>query len=108
MTLRGEKAYYFECQILFLWKETNLKRKKYCLKPEAGIVSCTKSNNSLTNALVKHEAKHMPDILKMRGVTWSYKPKVIFTSSKLNIKYYQAKIYGTPVDSSLMYSCQMK
>ena len=69
-------------------------RKKYSLKLEAGIVSRTKSNNSLTNALVKHEAKHMPNILKIRGVTWSYKPKIMFTSSKLNIIYYQAKIYG--------------
>ena len=31
--------------------------------------------------------------LKMRGVTWSYKPEVMFTSSKLNVVYYQAKIY---------------
>jgi hypothetical protein len=31
----------------------------------------------------------------MRGVTWSYyKLEVVFTSSKLNIVYYQAKIYG--------------
>jgi hypothetical protein len=36
----------------------------YSLKLEAGIVSRTKSNNSLTNALVKHEAEHMLDIFK--------------------------------------------
>ena len=69
LTLGGEKAYYFECQILFLWKKNDLKRKKYSLKLEAGIVSCTKSNNSLTNALVKNEAEYMPDILKIREVT---------------------------------------
>jgi hypothetical protein len=39
------------------------------LKLEAEIVSRTKSNNSSSNALVKHEAEHMPDILKMKGVT---------------------------------------
>ena len=45
-------------------------RENYSLKLEAGIVSHIKSNNSLTNALVKHEAEHMLDILeKMRGVT---------------------------------------
>jgi len=66
LALGGEKA-YAECQILFPWKENDLKRK-YSLKHEAGIVSRTKSNNSLTNALVKHEAEHMPDIFKMRGV----------------------------------------
>ena len=66
LALRGEKA-YVECQILFPWKENDLKRK-YSLKLEVGIVSRTKSNNSLTNALVKHEAEHMPDIFKMRGV----------------------------------------
>jgi hypothetical protein len=27
-------------------------------------------------------------------VTWSYKPEVVFTSSKLYVVYYQAKIYG--------------
>ena len=70
-----------------------LREKKYSLKLEAGIVSRTKSNNSLTNALVKHEVEHMPDILKMRGVTWSYKPEVVFTSSNLNVVY-QAKMYG--------------
>ena len=69
-------------------------REKYSLKLKAGIVSRTKSNNSLTNTLVKHEAEHMPDILKIRGVTWSYKLEVVFTSSKQNIIYYQAKIYG--------------
>jgi hypothetical protein len=37
---------------------------KYFLKLEAGIVSHTKSNNSLTNALVKHEAEYMPDIFE--------------------------------------------
>ena len=43
---------------------------KYSLKLEAEIVSRTKSNNSLINALVKHDAEHMLDILeKMRGVT---------------------------------------
>jgi hypothetical protein len=57
----GNMFYYVECQILFSWKENDLKRK-YSLKLEAGIVSRTKSNNSLTNALVKHEAEHMPDI----------------------------------------------
>ena len=62
-------------------------RVKYSLKFEAGIVSCTKSNNSLTNALEKHEVEHMPDILKMGGVTRSYKPKVVFTSSKLSVVY---------------------
>ena len=36
-------------------------REKYSLKLEAGIVSRSKSNNSLTDPLVKHEAKHMPD-----------------------------------------------
>ena len=36
--------------------------EKYSLELEARIVSRTKSNNSLTNALVKHEAEHMPDI----------------------------------------------
>ena len=44
-------------------------RKKYSLKLEAKIVSRTKSNNSLTNALVKHEVEHMPNIFEMRGVT---------------------------------------
>jgi hypothetical protein len=48
----------------------------------------------LTNALEKHEAEYMPDILKMRGVTWSYKPGVVFTSSKLDVVYYQAKTFG--------------
>jgi hypothetical protein len=75
------------------------------LKLEAGIVSCTKSYNSLTNALVKHEAEHMPDIFEMRGVTWSYKPEVVFASSKLNVVYYQAKIYGDACGSSLVYTC---
>ena len=37
---------------------------KYSLKLEAGIVSRTKSNNSLTHALVKHEVEHMPDIFE--------------------------------------------
>ena len=70
-------------------------REKYSLNLEAGIVSRTKSNNSLTNALVKHEAEHMPDIFEnLRGVTWSYKSEVVFTGSKQNIVYYQAKIYG--------------
>jgi hypothetical protein len=64
------------------------------LKLKAGIVSCTKSNNSLTYALEKHEAEHMPNILKMRGVSRSYKPGVEFTSSKLDVVYYQAKICG--------------
>ena len=63
------------------------------MKLEAGILSHTKSTISLTNALVKHEAEHMPDI-EMRGVTWSYKPEVLFISSKLIIVYYQATIYG--------------
>ena len=39
-------------------------REKYSLKLEAGIVSHTKSNNSLTNALMKHETEHMPDIFE--------------------------------------------
>ena len=30
---------------------------------------------------------------KIRGVSWNYKPEVVFTSSKLNVVYYQAKIY---------------
>ena len=69
MALGGEKA-YVECQILFPQKENDLIRVKYSLKLEAWIVSHTKSNNSLINALVKHEAEHMSDILeKMRGVT---------------------------------------
>ena len=38
--------------------------EKYSLKVEAGIVSRTKSNNSLTNALMKHETEHMPDIFE--------------------------------------------
>jgi len=66
LALGGEKA-NVECQILFPGKENDLKRK-YSLKLEARIVSRTKSNNSLTNALVKHEAKHMPDIFEMRIV----------------------------------------
>ena len=56
---------YFECQILFSQKENDLKRK-YSLKLEAGIVSSTKLNNSLTNALVKHEAEYMPNISKRK------------------------------------------
>jgi hypothetical protein len=67
LTLGGEKA-YVECQILFSWKESDLKRK-YSFKLKARIVSHTKSNNSLTNALVKHEVEHMPNIFEMRGVT---------------------------------------
>ena len=47
--------YYFHRRKMVL-------REKYSLKLEAGIVSRTKSNNSLTNALVKHEAEHMLDI----------------------------------------------
>jgi hypothetical protein len=39
-------------------------REKYSLKLKTEIVSHTKSNNSLTNALVKHEAEHMPDIFE--------------------------------------------
>jgi len=62
LALGGEKA-YVECQVLFLWKEHDLKRK-YSLKLKAEIVSRTKSNNSLTNALVKHEAEHMPKIFE--------------------------------------------
>ena len=49
--------YYFHRRKMVL-------REKYSLKLEAGIVSRTKSNNSLTNALVKHEAEHMLDILE--------------------------------------------
>jgi len=44
-------------------------QRKYSSKLEAGTISRTKLNNSLTNALLKHEAEHMPDILKMRRVT---------------------------------------
>jgi hypothetical protein len=55
LALGREKA-YFECQILFSWKENDLKRK-YFLKLEAGIISRTKSNNNLTNTLVKQEAE---------------------------------------------------
>ena len=44
--------------------EKNDLKRKYSLKFEAGIVSRTKSNNSLTNALVKHAAEHMPDIFE--------------------------------------------
>jgi hypothetical protein len=44
-------------------------RVKYSLKLEIGIVLRTKSNISLINALVKHEAEQMPDILKIRAVT---------------------------------------
>jgi len=62
LALGGEKS-YVECQILFSWKENGRKRK-YSLKLEAEIVSRTKSNNSLTNALVKHEAEHMLDIFE--------------------------------------------
>jgi len=47
----------------FHGRKNGLKRK-YFLKLEAGIVSHTKSNNSLTNAHVKHEAEHMPDIFE--------------------------------------------
>ena len=39
-------------------------RENYFLKLEVGIVLRTKSNNSLTNALVKHEAEHMLDIFE--------------------------------------------
>jgi hypothetical protein len=43
---------------------------KVSLKLEAGTISHAKSNNSLTNAVVKHKAVHMLDIfLKIRGVT---------------------------------------
>ena len=49
--------YYFHRRKIVL-------RENYSLKLEAGIVSRTKSNNSLTNALVKHEAEHMPDIFE--------------------------------------------
>ena len=49
--------YYFHRRKMIL-------REKYSLKLEARIVSCTKSNNSLTNALVKHEAEHKSDIFK--------------------------------------------
>ena len=58
----GGESLYFEYQILFPQKENDLISKIYSLKLEARIVSRTKSNNSLTNALVKHEAEHMPDI----------------------------------------------
>ena len=49
--------YYFHRRKIVL-------REKYYLKLEAGIVSRSKSNDSLTNALVKHEAEHMPNIFK--------------------------------------------
>ena len=49
--------YYFHRRKI-VWREN------YSLKLEAGIVSRTKSNNSLTNALVKHEAEHMLDIFE--------------------------------------------
>ena len=39
-------------------------REKYSLKLKTGIVSRSKSNDSLTNALVKHEAEQMPNIFK--------------------------------------------
>jgi hypothetical protein len=58
----GEEKAYFECHILFPQKENYLIRVKYSLKVEAGIVSHTKSSNSLINALAKFEAEHMPDI----------------------------------------------
>jgi hypothetical protein len=38
--------------------------REYYLKLEVGIVSPTKSNNSLINALVKHEVENMLDIFK--------------------------------------------
>jgi len=63
LALGGEKT-CFECQILSPLKENDLIREKYSLKIEAGIVSHTKSNNSLINALIKHEAEHMPDIFE--------------------------------------------
>jgi len=47
----------------FLIRKITL-RIKYSSKIEAGIVSCTKSNNSLINALVKHEVEYMPDIFE--------------------------------------------
>jgi hypothetical protein len=53
LTLKGESL--FECQILFF-------KRKYSLKLEAGILSRTKSNNSLTNALVMHEEEHILNI----------------------------------------------
>jgi hypothetical protein len=49
--------------IIFI-EEKMVLREKYSLKLEVGIVSRTKSNNSLTNAFVKHEAEHMPDIFE--------------------------------------------
>jgi hypothetical protein len=49
--------YYFHRRKMIL-------REKYSLKFKAGIVSHTKSNNSLTNALVKDEAEYMPDIFE--------------------------------------------
>jgi hypothetical protein len=50
------KYYFHGRKIIF--------RVKYSLKLEAGIVSHTKSNNSLINALVRHETEHMPNILE--------------------------------------------
>ena len=49
--------YYFQRRKIVL-------REYYSFKLEAGIVSHTKSNNSLTNTLVKHEVEHMLDIFK--------------------------------------------
>ena len=51
--------YYFQRRKIVL-------REYYSFKLEAGIVSRTKSNNSLTNAHVKHEAEHMLDIFEKR------------------------------------------
>ena len=48
----------------YFYRRKMVLREKYSLKLEAVIVSRTKSNNSLTNALVKHEVEHMPDIFK--------------------------------------------
>jgi hypothetical protein len=49
--------YYFHGIKMFL-------REKYSFRLEAEIVSHTKSDNSLTNALVKHEVEHMPNIFE--------------------------------------------
>ena len=59
----GERKPILNAKYYFHGKEMIL-RENYSLKLETGIVSRTKSNNSLTNALVKHEAEHMPDIFE--------------------------------------------
>ena len=48
----------------YFYRRKMVLREKYSLKLEARIVSRSKSNDSLTNALVKHKAEHMLDIFK--------------------------------------------